>query len=532
MRPIIILFCATIGGLLACASDKTRAVNSEPIFPYIETENSQTSPELQNWLDRQAEPLGLAPRAKIVVDAGLNPIPSNSYFSALETWSDTAHIAYINPNLPLEGGLRFVANPSGSDKIVELAWSPKSGVAPNWYPAEGNDTKNQIIGGPIYVQACGSGRAKIDVYSLNDILIDSFVFNLGDVALAQIGGEDGISHCDVFYKAVDSKIYRINMNPDIHYASGKHWETIFSGASSYGEITGLAVDIPGGKLYWIRGSRGTLHRAGLDGANPETVAEIEGMSSTYQKGFTLSGDFFYWGEQEPDRDEGGGSYPWRIQRLSKDGQQLTTVVADIGSMRRIFIDADAEKAYWVDSRGTPYGGTDGEDDEEDEGGAVLEDGVQPDGSYFYANGNLIYRFHFHEARLDGSERRVLGEFSWHDARYLSGLAVDSKAGKVYWQSAKQEEGVWTEKLLRRANLDLTDVEVLHDDVNAGGNWPDRISSIGNTVFLDVPNETIYFAPGGNYLHQTNLDGSLPTERLPTEVISQIGRAHAISFCSG
>ena len=104
-------------------------------------------------------------------------------------------------------------------------------------------------------------------------------------------------------------------------------------------------------------------------------------------------------------------------------------------------------------------------------------------------GGTVYR-----ANLDGSNLEVVHS-DLNSA--IHGIAVDPSAGKIYWSD------IITERI-QRANLDGSNVEdILLGDNTFGGPVPLGIA-------LELTGEKLYWADGGS-LRRSNLDGSGPEE---------------------
>jgi DNA-binding beta-propeller fold protein YncE len=188
-----------------------------------------------------------------------------------------------------------------------------------------------------------------------------------------------------------SKIKRANLD-------GTQVEELFDLGGQ--TVYGLALDRPGGKIYWTED--GPVRRANLDGSNAETVLDLVTPNSV--------------AVDEVNRRlyvSGGFDFGHFIGRSDMDGLNYQEIIwpgdGDF-SAESIQIDSSGGKVYYI----------------------VLQ--------------GYIYR-----ANLDGSQNEVLiPEAGEH---FTFGLALDRLQGKLYWSDFNGDR-------LRRANLDGTNIESL------------------------------------------------------------------------
>ena len=219
---------------------------------------------------------------------------------------------------------------------------------------------------------------------------------------------------------------------------------------------GIALDMDGGKIYWMNEFRGMLprakiQRANLDGSNIETL--VTRLISPF--GITLDGD--------------GGKIYWTdangtIQRANLDGSNIKTLVPGVLGVASLGIALDLAEGrmYWTDVNESPSGT-----------GAIQR------------------------ANLDGSNIETLVT----ELETPVGIALDGNGGKMYWTNAGSVD-VFGNKIpgtgaIQRANLDGSNIETLVTEQEA----PFGIA-------LDVDGDQLYWTDAGTgAIQRANLDGS-------------------------
>ena len=132
------------------------------------------------------------------------------------------------------------------------------------------------------------------------------------------------------------KIHRSNMD-------GSNFSTWDSGLSSPG---GIALDVAGDKMYWTDRSRGMIYRGRIrsdSSSNNIYIEDIETLVTAWGNlggiALDVAGDKMYW----TDRSRG------TIHRADLDGSNIETLVSGLGSPRGIALDVAEGKMYWTDS---------------------------------------------------------------------------------------------------------------------------------------------------------------------------------------
>jgi len=203
----------------------------------------------------------------------------------------------------------------------------------------------------------------------------------------------------------------------------------------------IALDIVGGKMYWIDWNASKIQRANLDGSNVEdliTVNNPEGIA------LDIAGGKMYWGDWA---DLGTD----KIQRANLNGSNVEDLVTQgLKSLKGIALDVAASKMYWTDSSEDKIqrANLDGTRVEDLVTGLEYPQGIALDiagGKMYWTdiNTNKIQR-----ANLDGSNVQDLVTGLY----FPEGIALDVAGGKMYWTENRNK--------IQRANLDGSNVEDL------------------------------------------------------------------------
>ena len=246
---------------------------------------------------------------------------------------------------------------------------------------------------------------------------------------------------------VNGEIRRANLD-------GSNIETLLTGL---GKLSSLALDVSGGKMYWIEAGLDEDHkirRANLDGSNIETL--LTGVRKACLV-LDVSGGKMYWIEGDFD-----GGYKIRCANL--DGSNETLIEAlplNSTPPDNLALDVSGGKMYWPTLRG----------------GAILR------------------------ANLNGSNIEALPV----DLLAPKSLTLDVSGGKMYWA----DEGVLADdveddvigSMILRANLDGSNIEIVLM-LRKGE------ESAHHSIALDVSGNKIYWiGPATNEIWRANLDGS-------------------------
>ena len=235
---------------------------------------------------------------------------------------------------------------------------------------------------------------------------------------------------------------------------------------------GIALDMDGGKIYWMNEFRGMLprakiQRADLDGSNIETL--VTRLNSPFGITLDVDGGKIYWTAAHGT-----------IQRANLDGSNIKTLIPGVFGLASLGIALDVAEGrmYWTDAN-----------------------------EFSPGTGNV------QRANLDGSNIETL----LPELETPVGIALDVDGGKIYWTNAGSV-GVFGNKIpstakVQRANLDGSNIETLVTELE---------TPVG--IALDVDGGKMYWTDAGTgNVQRANLDGSnietLVTElKAPTSIV--------------
>ena len=227
-------------------------------------------------------------------------------------------------------------------------------------------------------------------------------------------------------------------------------------------LTGITLDLSGGKMYWADWQGGKIQRANLDGSNIEDLV-TRGLKSPRGITLDISGSKMYW----PDAGTG------KIQRANLDGSNIEDLVTKLGEPTDIALDVSGDKMYWADwgTRKIQRANLDGSNIED----LILITNSRPHNIALDVSGDKMYWTNtgtakIQRANLDGSN---IEDLVTQGLRNPLGIALDVAAGKMYWA----DEGA---NKIQRANLDGSNIE---DLVTQGLNWP-------RGIVLAIPSQTV------------------------------------------
>ena len=264
---------------------------------------------------------------------------------------------------------------------------------------------------------------------------------------------------------------------------------------------GIALDIVGGKIYWVGSWWGTIQRADLDGSNVEVLFD---PIVRQPHGMALYLDKIYW----TDWMKG------TIQRTDLNGQNIEVLISGLNRPRDIALLA-GDKIYWTEVTGrirTYWAGfetgkiqaanLDGSDIKEiltglRRLGDIALDVVRDKIYWAESWEHTIQR-----ADLDGSNVEDIVSESTRD------IALDVLAGKLYWIGAGGEA-------IQQAELDGSNVEDIVTLPPERAGW-DRyetftLDPVGNKIYWSTLSSSLALAgdptPRWTEFFRSNLDGS-------------------------
>ena len=168
-------------------------------------------------------------------------------------------------------------------------------------------------------------RANLDGANLQDLLSGGSGFPFGfpiGIALDVLGGK--MYFAEVLF---GQSIRRVNLD-------GSGLEAIVTGINA---VTGVALDLSAGKVYWTNaesGGLGKIERANLNGSNRENL--VTGLTAPRHLALDIVNGKIYWADQI-DRT---------IQRANLNGSGLETVLTALNSPYGIALDIINGKVYW------------------------------------------------------------------------------------------------------------------------------------------------------------------------------------------
>ena len=265
----------------------------------------------------------------------------------------------------------------------------------------------------------------------------TWILVVGSIAFA-LGLGSPAADAQKMYLSASGGIVRANLD-------GAGVEVLVAGLLG---AKGIALDVPGGMMYWTDAGAEKIQRANLQippGETPDNRTDIEDLVTAVRASVIAldpAGGKMYWTT----------SPPYKVQRANLDGSAVEDLVTTgLGTPTGIALHLPGAKVYWADT-----------------------DKIQ-------------------RANLDGSNVEDLVVPTGDDAPYS--LALDVEGGKMYWMSAGIDFQL--NPKIRRASLDGSGVEVLVDPAGYG---------IG--IAVDAPEGKVYWTHiVGGLIERANLDGS-------------------------
>ncbi|RIK72126.1 MAG: hypothetical protein DCC67_19700, partial [Planctomycetota bacterium] len=221
-------------------------------------------------------------------------------------------------------------------------------------------------------------------------------------------------------------------------------KALYGGTPDQYNPRGMALDLAGGKMYWVDHNAGRVQRANLDGSNAEILLSGFGNGTLVGIELDLAAGKMYW------TNYSAGT----IQRANLDGSGVENLVSGQNGVWDVLLDTSAGKMYWST----------------------------------WSAGVVVIR----RADLNGSGAELL--WTSQAASAPTGLALDLPADKLYWYEAINQQ-------ILRSDLDGTDVQTVVDLSTIAllrVHWINVDSRAGKLYWSDLGNGAIY---------RSNLDGS-------------------------
>lgn len=104
-----------------------------------------------------------------------------------------------------------------------------------------------------------------------------------------------------------------------------------------GQITCMAIDVDGAKVYWADEKNKKIQRSNLDGSSVWLVSNVDFVTTMELD--TVNGKI-YWADDVNNK----------IQRANLDGTMLQTLVIGVNKPTDLALDLDSGKLYWADDK--------------------------------------------------------------------------------------------------------------------------------------------------------------------------------------
>ena len=279
-------------------------------------------------------------------------------------------------------------------------------------------------------------------------------------------------------------------------------------------LSGIAVDITGGKIYWTQSEfsaethTGQIQSANLDGTNVRTL--VTGLLRPRGIALDVASGKIYWATGKMSgADVSVGS---KIQSANLDGSNVRDILTGLGPVRNMALDVVGRKIYWIDWYKIQSANFDGSNLAELASGFANMFGIALDvvgRKMYWTNGNsnrgggFVYR-----ADFDGSNLTELVQIR---DTLPENIALDVAGGKMYWESRNwvPARGVWDPREILCADLDGAKVINL---------VPKDAGSVANMT-LGIPPQTVAAPPTQTTPDRTPLRSAGP-DAIENMVVNQ------------
>ena len=272
--------------------------------------------------------------------------------------------------------------------------------------------------------------------------------NNGDISLGDVNGDGQVDLADAVLLAT----YSVNpSDPALPSGIGQAAPDLESSVSE----SSVGQDATLSHIYWTDRNTHKIQRANLDGSNVETLVTLgeDVFAGPYGLALDVDGGKIYW------IDDKRNSRIERIRRANLDGSNIETIIFSRIRPSSLALDVDGGKIYWTDQNNIRRANLDGSNIET----LITEWSWSPRSPELAldADRGKIYwiAYDIRRANLDGSNIETLItedelDYDPHDsiATGLTGLALDVDESKMYWTDSVGR--------LRWANLDGSNIETL------------------------------------------------------------------------
>ena len=264
-----------------------------------------------------------------------------------------------------------------------------------------------------------------------------------------------------------TNIYWVNWTNTIQRADGdgSNVQTLASGSNN---LTGIAVDVANGHIYWTSVFGGQIFRSDLVGSNIQIV--VAGLSQPSDIGLDVANNHMYWTENNAGL----------IKRSNLDGSNVQTLINIPTGPKELALDLTNNHIYWMASAaGVMRANLDGANVQTivATSGSKYGMAVDPANGYIFwtdYGAGAVYR-----ANLDGSNSQTIASGQGS----LIGLEVDSANGHIYFTSQ-------TLGNIHRANLDGSNVQTIISGLNQPRGLALGFSISPGSPSLTMPSDSI------------------------------------------
>lgn len=392
------------------------------------------------------------------------------------------------------GQKMYWADPeAGVIQRANLDGSNVETVVPKFRPT---GTAVDVAGGKIYWTDAGS-NPRIQRANLDGTAVEDLVTGLG----IPFGIALDLTHGKLYWTdALAGKVQRANLD------GSSVEDVVVSGVS----LRGLAVDEIAGQIYWTDFGTDSIHRANLDGSfSQDLIVGGDRGKEPEAIALDLNAGKMYWVARRCVPVPFCLGWPM-IHRANLDGSNPETVIDSLGqasmnSAQAVAIDATGQKIYWTnrrfdDVRRMDFDGTGIENLVTNEFGSLQGIALDPAGGRMFwadAGGGRL-----RTAMLDGDNVATIAEIGFRTEPYS--LAIDSQDQTLYWGEVYPS---WPQRILR-SPLAALNVEVtVPGDSFAGGAYDLAVDPSGGKMYWVEGGCECDVCFGYGRLRQANLDGS-------------------------
>lgn len=241
----------------------------------------------------------------------------------------------------------------------------------------------------------------------------------------------------------------------------------------------IALDVAGGKMYWIDEGKLRIQRSNLDGSDVETLITVGDFGVGPSIALDVAGGKMYW-PQSVSWDAYG------IRRANFDGTNVETLISRLQEdPENITLDVAGGTIYWTEHQGVgdfyhlKRANLDGSNVEIFVSGLIFP-------------GNLALDLTRKQMYLTSPSAVLVMDLETRKARPLvsgligpDGIALDLAERKMYWK-------IYVQGIIQRSNLDGSNVEILAST----GKYPQDLA-------LDLAGGNMYWTESpGRYAAET------------------------------